>query len=82
VDAGAVPPLVALLRCGPWSGAAEAAAEALSWIAEENSCEEAVEEDEVGRLYPGCKATVRAGAVPLLVEIIRCGGGPVQVEST
>jgi hypothetical protein len=37
VDAGAVPPLVALLRCGPWSSAAEAAAEALSWIGEENN---------------------------------------------
>jgi hypothetical protein len=24
-------------------------------------------------MYPGCKAAVRAGAVPLLVEIIRMG---------
>jgi hypothetical protein len=40
VDAGVVPPLVALLRCGPMSAAAEAAVEAISWIAEENNVDE------------------------------------------
>ncbi len=31
------------------------------------------EDDEAERMYPGCKAAVRAGAIPLLVEIIRAG---------
>jgi len=50
VDAGVVPPLVALLRCGPMSAAAEAAVEAISWIAEENN----VDEYEAGNERPDC----------------------------
>lgn len=72
VEAGAVPPLVALLRLGPWSSAADSAVEALSWITEENNQDEC-DVDEVHNPYPGCKAAVRVGVVPLLIEIIRCG---------
>ena len=67
IDAGVVPPLVALLRCGPWSRHAEGAAEALSWISEEHR------DLRAERETPGCKAMFRAGAVPLLIELIRKG---------